>query len=95
MYSPKCDNKFFTESKVIWLVFIYSDLFGKYRNIIDVPKNEMAIHEFDNKKSLKEYLYTINAINDELNKITFHYMIVEQSIDLSTKYTNKSEIFNI
>ena len=55
----------------------------------------MAIHEFDNKKSLKEYLYTINAINDELNKITFHYMIVEQSIDLSTKYTNKSEIFNI
>jgi len=55
----------------------------------------MSVHEFDNKKSLNEYLYVINSINDERLQATFHYMIMEQNIKLSTKYTNKVQELNL
>ena len=95
MYSRNYDKRLFTESSVIWVVFIHSDLSGKYKDIIDVPKNEMSVHEFDNKKSLNEYMYVINSINDESIQATFHYMIMEQNIKLSTKYTNKVQELNL
>lgn len=93
MYSLNCDKKVFTDTNVIWIVFICSDLTSQYNNIIDAPKDKMSIHEFDNKKSLNEYLYVIDAINKQIS-VQFHYLIVEQNINLSTKYTNKVQELN-
>lgn len=87
-------EKIFTDSKKVWIVFIHTDLTGKYRNIVDVPKNEMSIHEFDDKRSLSEYMKVINVINVEKMKPQFHYLIVEQNIALSTKYTNRVQELN-
>jgi len=55
----------------------------------------MSVHEFDNKKSLNEYMYVINSINDERIQANFHYMIMEQNIKLSTKYTNEVQELNL
>ena len=94
MYSLNYDKKIFTDTTLVWIVFIYSDLSSQYENVIDVPKDKMSIHEFDNKNSLNEYLYVIDSINDEKINVQFHYLIIEQNINLSTKYTNRVQELN-
>lgn len=92
-------NKHFTDSQMIYMVFVYSDVDSIYKSFVDCmqtikKKASLSIHEFDNKKSLNEYMYTIDSINDVGLEMKFHYIIVEQPIQLSMRYTNRVEELN-
>jgi len=97
VYSPS--NKHFTDAKNIFVVFVYSDVNSYYKSFLDCmshikKKSTLSIHEFDNKKSLNEYMYVIDSVNDVGLEMKFHYIVVEQPIQLSMRYTNRVEELN-
>ena len=92
MYLPPI-NKIFVDSNITYLVFVYSDLERKYNNIVEVPKNELTIHEFGCQKELNEYVNVLIDINKTKIEALFHYLIVPQPTEFSQKFTNKSNQF--
>ena len=78
------------DSSRTYIVFVYSDLERKYKTIVDVPKDELIMHEFGCEKSTNEYVNVLIDINKNKTEALFHYLIVPQPTAFSKKYKNET-----
>ena len=78
------------DSSRTYIVFVYSDLGRKYKSIVDVPKNDLIMHEFGCEKSTNEYVNVLIDINKSKREGLFHYLIVPTPTEFSEKYTNET-----
>ena len=71
-----------------YIVYVYCDLERKYKSIVDVPQNDLVMHEFGCIKSKNEYVNVLIDINKTRIEASFHFLVVPQSTEFSNKYTN-------